>query len=113
MSDKTILNVEGMTCSNCALGISRFLEKQGLHQINVDLASGEVIFEQVEESKIETIKKGINDLGFTVINENADSSLAKTPKYTSLEIIGAKSFHCPVRDGKEWGQLAMVIRHKG
>ena len=28
-------------------------------------------------------------------------------------IIGAKSFHCPVRDGKEWGQLAMVIRHKG
>ena len=27
-------------------------------------------------------------------------------------IIGAKSFHCPVRDGKEWDQLAMVIRHK-
>ena len=26
-------------------------------------------------------------------------------------IIGAKSFHCPVRNGKEWGQLAMVIRH--
>ena len=26
-------------------------------------------------------------------------------------IIGAKSFHGPVRDGKEWGQLAMVIRH--
>ena len=25
-------------------------------------------------------------------------------------IIGAKSFHCPVRDGKEWGQLAMVVR---
>lgn len=25
-------------------------------------------------------------------------------------IIGAKSFHGPVRDGKEWGQLAMVIR---
>jgi hypothetical protein len=28
-------------------------------------------------------------------------------------IIGAKSFHCPVRDGKEWYQLAMVVRHKG
>ena len=26
-------------------------------------------------------------------------------------IIGAESFHCPVRDGKEWYQLAMVIRH--
>ena len=28
-------------------------------------------------------------------------------------IIGAKSFHCPVRDGKEWDQLAMVVRHNG
>ncbi len=26
-------------------------------------------------------------------------------------IIGAKSFHGPVRDGKEWYQLAMVTRH--
>jgi hypothetical protein len=25
-------------------------------------------------------------------------------------IIGAEAFHCPVRDGKEWGHLAMVIR---
>ena len=25
-------------------------------------------------------------------------------------IIGAEAFHCPVRDGKEWVRLAMVIR---
>ena len=61
------------------------------------------------------------------------SHKAKTPKYGEYEgvvvccksltmtyfhtgirtIIGAKSFHCPVRDGKEWDQLAMVVRHKG
>ena len=28
-------------------------------------------------------------------------------------IIGAKAFHCPVRDGKEWDHLAMVIRLDG
>jgi hypothetical protein len=28
-------------------------------------------------------------------------------------IIGAKAFHCPVRDGKEWYHLAMVIRLDG
>src|SRR5690606_10052309 len=28
-------------------------------------------------------------------------------------IIGAKAFHCPVRDGKEWGHLAMVVKRKG
>ena len=26
-------------------------------------------------------------------------------------IIGAEAFHCPVRDGKEWDHLAMVVRH--
>ena len=28
-------------------------------------------------------------------------------------IIGAESFHSPVRDGKEWFQLAMVVRQFG
>ena len=28
-------------------------------------------------------------------------------------IIGAKAFHCPVRDGKEWVHLAMVVRRRG
>ena len=28
-------------------------------------------------------------------------------------IIGAEAFHCPVRDGKEWDQLAMVVRQTG
>ena len=27
-------------------------------------------------------------------------------------IIGAKAFHCPVRDGKEWDHLAMVVKRK-
>ena len=27
-------------------------------------------------------------------------------------IIGAGLFHCPVRDGKEWDQTAMVAKHK-
>ena len=25
-------------------------------------------------------------------------------------IIGAEAFHCPVRDGKEWDHLAMVVK---
>jgi hypothetical protein len=41
-------------------------------------------------------------------------SLTMTYFHTGTRtIIGAESFHCPVRDGKEWYQLAMVIRHKG
>ena len=40
------------------------------------------------------------------------NSLTMTYFHTGTRtIIGAESFHCPVRDGKEWDQLAMVIRH--
>ena len=42
------------------------------------------------------------------------NSLTMTYFHTGIcTIIGAKSFHCPVRDGKEWDQLAMVVRHNG
>ena len=39
-------------------------------------------------------------------------SLTMTYFHTGTRtIIGANSFHCPARDGKEWYQIAMVIRH--
>ena len=48
----------------------------------------------------------------SVLLDVSDKSLTMTYFHTGIRtIIGAKSFHCPVRDGKEWGQLAMVIRH--
>ena len=40
------------------------------------------------------------------------TSLTITDFHTGCStIIGAKSFHGPVRDGKGWDRLAMVIRH--
>ena len=40
------------------------------------------------------------------------NSLTMSYFHTGIRtIIGAKAFHCPVRDGKEWYHLAMVIRH--
>ena len=47
------------------------------------------------------------DWGLSLIN-----SLTMTYFHTGCStIIGAKSFHGPVRDGKGWYQLAIVIRH--
>jgi hypothetical protein len=40
-----------------------------------------------------------------------DRSLTMTYFHTRMRtIIGAEVFHCPVRDGKEWDHLAMVVR---
>ena len=48
----------------------------------------------------------------TTLGVSCCKSLTMTYFHTGTRtIIGAKSFHCPVRDGKEWDQLAMVIRH--
>ena len=30
-----------------------------------------------------------------------------------ITIIGARAFHCPVRNGKEWFHPAMVVRQIG
>jgi hypothetical protein len=41
-----------------------------------------------------------------------NNSLTMSYFHTGIRtIIGAEAFHCPVRDGKEWDHLAMVIRH--
>ena len=48
----------------------------------------------------------LTDRGFS------NKSLTITYFHTGCStIIGAKSFHGPVRDGKGWYQFAMVIRH--
>ncbi len=53
MSDhffKTVsYDVEGMSCTNCALGIQRALEKEGFHNVNVDFTNGEVQLEAADE----------------------------------------------------------------
>ena len=64
--------VEGMTCSNCALSVSKYLEKQGMQQIKVNPISGDVSFETEEKTSLDTIKKGISNLGYEVKDEEHD-----------------------------------------
>lgn len=68
MAEKTHLNVEGMTCSNCALGVTRLLEKRGLKEVRVDFTSGEVVFEEVTPDLLPAIMEGIRQLGYRVTN---------------------------------------------
>ena len=53
------------------------------------------------------MEKGLNRM----IEPLSINSLTMSYFHTGTRtIIGAKAFHCPVRDGKEWDHLAMVIR---
>lgn len=74
IKENTLLNVEGMTCSNCALGIKKQLEKKGLNNVDVNFSTGEVLFKNNIQLPIEDIKNGINSLGFKVVEQE------ETPK---------------------------------
>ncbi len=64
--------VEGMDCANCALTISSYLKKQGMQEVKVNPVSGEVLFEKKATTVSEDVlKKGISDLGYTVLAADA------------------------------------------
>jgi len=60
--------VEGMTCSNCALTIHKFLEKKGLENVKLSLAGGDLSFDMNGNITQDEIKKGIAGLGYKVVN---------------------------------------------
>ncbi len=64
------LLVEGMSCSNCAMGVRKRLEKQGLGQIDVNFATGEVRFENIPNKPLTEIAESIEDLGYSVSMKN-------------------------------------------
>ncbi|HKP32238.1 MAG TPA: cation-translocating P-type ATPase [Chitinophagaceae bacterium] len=71
--DKVKLKVEGMTCANCALSISKYLEKEGLKNIKVNPINGQVSFEVGENNFEEKkISKGIDGLGYKVVSNGHD-----------------------------------------
>ncbi|HMJ48736.1 MAG TPA: cation-translocating P-type ATPase, partial [Ferruginibacter sp.] len=67
--EKVEWKVEGMTCSNCALSISRYLSKEGMEDIKVNPISGEVYFQKNGHASITELKKGIDHLGYHVTDE--------------------------------------------
>ncbi|MEO5999385.1 MAG: cation-translocating P-type ATPase, partial [Chitinophagaceae bacterium] len=73
--------VEGMTCSNCALTISRYLQQQGLSNVKVNPIDGDVSFETIyTDKKEEKIAKGIESLGYKVLtNPDAPAATGKKP----------------------------------
>jgi Cu+-exporting ATPase len=62
-------NVEGMDCSSCAISIQRYLEKQGMKNVKVNYANGDVIFEPNGGFVKEQITKGIESLGYSVADQ--------------------------------------------
>lgn len=59
-----------MDCTNCALTIRMYLEKQGMKNVKVNFGTGDVAFDIVDTNKEGQLAKGIHDLGYTVKDED-------------------------------------------
>lgn len=65
------LHIEGMTCANCALSVTKTIEKKGGKNVNVDFISGEADFEVKDAVEIEDITEAVNSIGYHVSNHAA------------------------------------------
>ncbi len=59
-----------MSCTNCALGIRKQLEKIGFENVDVDFASGDVVFDCPEQLKPEQANDKINSMGYHIKEQN-------------------------------------------
>ena len=64
------MKVVGMSCTNCALSINKYLEKEGLKNVKVNFIGGDVSFDKDANVPKEKIKKGIERLGYEVVPEH-------------------------------------------
>ncbi|PZR23365.1 MAG: cadmium-translocating P-type ATPase [Citrobacter freundii] len=64
--EKIQWKVDGMDCSSCALTIRKYLEKEGMKEVRVNFATGDVSFNLNDKLKVPELSKGIKDLGYKV-----------------------------------------------
>ena len=88
-SQNTVLHIEGMDCANCAVGITKSLQKSGMDNVHVDFATGEATFHLENKNKLPSAIKDIQSLGYKVIdskvkaeNEGKLSSIEKRFYFT-------------------------------
>lgn len=72
MEQKQLL-VEGMTCSNCAMGVAKRLEKRGLKNVDVNFSTGEVRYANDPEIEQQIVESDIKSLGYRVVDESGSA----------------------------------------
>ena len=80
---KAILKIEGMSCSNCANGIKKHLEKHGVKNVNVNFTTKEASYDSKNQDKNHIIKL-IENLGYKILTEEETKSPIERYLYITL-----------------------------
>jgi copper chaperone len=64
----TTLKVKGMSCQHCVMSVTKALgQLEGIKNVQVDLAKGEVRFDNPKEIATNRIEKAISNAGYEVV----------------------------------------------
>lgn len=86
---KLKLEVEGMSCANCAAGIKKHLENKGLQDVNVNFSTGEASWENDKNQDKNDVAKTITSLGYKIKSSSKEEGkgLSKVEKYFYFTLI--------------------------
>ncbi len=91
MTKEIKCELNGLTCGNCALTISKFLENKGASDIVANSSTGEVIFSINENENESTFFEGLEKLGYskreTLIDENKIHHHSEVLPYLKISFL--------------------------
>jgi len=68
----SILKVKGMSCQHCVMSVTKALSQlDGIKNVQVDLAKGEVRFDNTKIIISDQIQKAIEDAGYQVVSRSS------------------------------------------
>jgi len=68
----SILKVKGMSCQHCVMSVTKALgQLEGIKNVQVDLAKGEVRFDNTKSLASDQIQKAIEDAGYQVVSQSS------------------------------------------
>ena len=87
--EKIDWKVDGMTCSNCALSVTKYLKNEGMQDVKVNPISGAVSFTSNETDVLPKLKTGIKSLGYKVVSEDDEKAASHHGHHHAHESNGA------------------------
>ena len=82
-SEAITLQIDGMTCANCALGIARALEKNGASGVHINYSTGEAVFSLAAPDKLKFLVESVNSLGYKVLARFQEQKLTIIKKLSA------------------------------
>ncbi len=85
---KIILEIEGMSCSGCAVALEKYLNKQdGVINASVNLVMAEAMIEYDEKLKVSDLERFIKEAGFKSLGEFKEKKEVKEKSFKVLFIF--------------------------